>query len=316
MRSLKDYMMLVLKGMGMGAADVVPGVSGGTIAFITGIYEELLSSIKSISPRNLGLLFRPGGMRLFAEAINLRFLLCVVLGVGISFLSLAKLMQHLLAHHPVLIWAFFFGLILASAWYVAKGIPRWGWLSALSCTLGAGLGYIITSTTPAQTPNELWFIFISGAIAIVAMILPGISGSFILLLLGKYHHMMTAIAELQLTTLAVFATGATLGLVAFSHALSWLLSHHRSSTVALLTGFMLGSLNKVWPWKIAQQTLTSTDGTVTPLIEANVLPSTYELHTQLPAQTGWAIALMLLGVALIAALEQLALSNKQPSQKK
>lgn len=316
MRSLKDYMVLVLKGMGMGAADVVPGVSGGTIAFITGIYEELINSIKSITPHNLLLLFRKGGLRLFAEAVNLRFLVCVVLGVGISFLSLAKLMKYLLANHPVLIWAFFFGLILASAWYVAKTVPRWGWLTALCCTLGAASGYLITVSTPAQTPETLWFICLSGAIAIVAMILPGISGSFILLLLGKYHFMMNAIADLQLPVIAVFAIGAAIGLIAFSHALSWLLKHHKGLTVALLTGFMLGSLNKVWPWKVVQQTITDAHGNVRPLVEANVLPSTYELHTQQPAQLGWAIALMLLGLAVIIAIERLALRNEAPVSEK
>lgn len=303
MRQPKDYITLILKGMGMGAADVVPGVSGGTIAFITGIYEELINSIKSITPRNLLLPFRKGGLRQFADAINLRFLLCVVLGIGISFLSLAKLMKYLLTNHPVLIWAFFFGLILASAWYVAKTVPRWGWSSALCCTLGAAIGYLITVSAPAQTPETLWFICLSGAIAIIAMILPGISGSFILLLLGKYHFMMNAIADLQLSVIAVFAIGAVIGLIAFSHALSWLLKHHKGLTVATLTGFMLGSLNKVWPWKITMPTIIETKLME---VESNVLPGTYELQTQLPAQTALAIALMLIGVGCIVLIERLA----------
>lgn len=313
MRQAKDYITLILKGMGMGAADVVPGVSGGTIAFITGIYEELINSIKSITPSNIALLFKRGGIRQFAEAINLRFLECVVLGIGISFLSLAKLMKYLLANHPVLIWAFFFGLILASAWYVSRSVPKWEWKTALCCTLGAVIGYLITATAPAQTPNAFWFILLSGAIAIIAMILPGISGSFILLLLGKYHFMMNAIAEVQIPVIALFATGAAIGLISFSHALSWLLKHHKELTVATLTGFMLGSLNKVWPWKIVQQSITVADGTVTPTIEANVLPHTYALNTGLPAQTGLAIALMIVGVAIIVLIERFAAKKTSPT---
>ena len=196
-----------------------------------------------------------------------------------------------------------FGLILASAWYVAKTVPRWGWSSALCCTLGAAIGYLITVSAPAQTPETLWFICLSGAIAIIAMILPGISGSFILLLLGKYHFMMNAIADLQLSVIAVFAIGAVIGLIAFSHALSWLLKHHKGLTVATLTGFMLGSLNKVWPWKITMPTIIETKLME---VESNVLPSTYELQTQLPAQTALAIALMLIGVGCIVLIERLA----------
>ena len=183
-RGIKAYGFLVLKGMGMGAADVVPGVSGGTIAFIVGIYEELINSIKSINTENLRLLFR-GQFRSFWEGINANFLLSIVLGIGISIFSLAKIITYLLVNQPILVWAFFFGLVLASTWFVAKEIKQWQVKTAISFVIGAVLAYYITVATPAETPIHPLFIFLCGAIAICAMILPGISGSFILVLLGK-----------------------------------------------------------------------------------------------------------------------------------
>lgn len=191
-RNLKDYGLLLLKGMGMGAADVVPGVSGGTIAFIVGIYEELIDSIKSINGASLKLLFT-GKIAAFWKAINANFLLAIVAGIGISIFSLAKLITWLLVTHPILVWAFFFGLVLASTWFVSKDIKQWNWKSILSFIIGAIIAYYITVATPAETPTNLFFIFLCGAIAICAMILPGISGSFILVLLGKYFYIMEAV---------------------------------------------------------------------------------------------------------------------------
>lgn len=191
-RNLKDYGLLVLKGMGMGAADVVPGVSGGTIAFIAGIYEELIDSIKSINASSLKLLFT-GKIGVFWQTINGSFLLSIVAGIGISIFSLAKLITYLLVYHPILVWAFFFGLIVASTWFVSKDIRRWNWKTVLSFIAGAVAAYYVTVATPAETPTNLFFIFLCGAIAICAMILPGISGSFILVLLGKYFYIMEAV---------------------------------------------------------------------------------------------------------------------------
>ncbi|MDR1403607.1 MAG: DUF368 domain-containing protein [Tannerellaceae bacterium] len=249
-RGLKDYGLIMLKGIGMGAADVVPGVSGGTIAFIAGIYEELLDSIKSIDGNSLKLLFT-GKASAFWKAINGNFLLTLVSGIAISIFSLAKLITYLLENQPVLVWSFFFGLVLASTLFVSKDIKKWDWKTILSFAVGGVIAYYITVATPAKTPDGLWFIFLCGAIAICAMILPGISGSFILVLLGKYYHVMEAVKNLDIVIILVFICGATIGITSFSRLLSCLLRRLHDLTIAVLAGFMLGSLNKVWPWKAA-----------------------------------------------------------------
>ena len=251
-RNVKEYGLLALKGIAMGAADVVPGVSGGTIAFITGIYTELVESIKRINGASLKLLFT-GKIAAFWKAVNANFLLTLVGGIAVSILSLARLITHLLATQPILVWALFFGLVLASTWVVSKDIGRWNMKTVTSFAVGAAVAFYITVATPAQTPDTLWFIFLCGAIAICAMILPGISGSFVLVLLGKYFYVMEAVKEMNLTVIAVFICGATLGITSFSRALSYTLRHFHDVTIALLAGFMLGSLNKVWPWKDAAE---------------------------------------------------------------
>lgn len=295
-RSAKDYVILMLKGMGMGAADVVPGVSGGTIAFIVGIYDELIDSIKSINMHSLKLLFT-GKIAAFWKAINANFLFSLILGIGISIFSLAKLITFLLVNEPVLVWAFFFGLELASTWFVSKDIKEWNWKTILGFAVGAVVAYYITVATPAETSTNLLFIFLCGAIAICAMILPGISGSFILVLLGKYFYIMEAVNTLDFVVLGVFAFGALLGITSFSRILSFALKHFRNITLAVLTGFMLGSLNKVWPWKEVVETYVDSHGEVKPLIENNILPN--ELLFE-------AIALMLVGFALVYFLEKLS----------
>lgn len=295
-RKLKDYGLLVLKGMGMGAADVVPGVSGGTIAFIVGIYDELIQSIKSIDLTALRL-FLTGR---FAEAwtrVNGYFLLSILAGIGISVFSLAKIITWLLTNHPVLVWAFFFGLVLASAWLVAKDVSRWTWKTVLGFVAGTVAAYFITVATPAETPSNLLFVFVCGAVAICAMILPGISGSFILVLLGKYFYIMDAVKSLRLLVLGVFAAGACVGITTFSRLLSFALSHVRNLTLAVLSGFMLGSLNKVWPWKETLSTYTDSHGVVKPLIERNVLPN---------ASVTEAVILMLVGFLMVYGLEKLS----------
>lgn len=281
-RSLKDYALLFLKGIGMGAADVVPGVSGGTIAFIVGIYDELIESIKSINGASLKLLFT-GKIAAFWKAINANFLLVLVSGIAVSIFSLAKLITYLLTAHPILIWAFFFGLVLASTWFVSKDIKKWNWKTILCFLIGAVVAYYITVATPAKTPNGLWFIFLSGAIAICAMILPGISGSFILVLLGKYFFVMEAVKNFDITIILVFICGAAIGITSFSRVLSFTLKNYRDVTIAVLTGFMLGSLNKVWPWKDAA--------------ESNILPHQYLWE---------GIGLMVVGFALVYVLEKMS----------
>ena len=295
-RGIKAYSLLVLKGMGMGAADVVPGVSGGTIAFIVGIYEELINSIKSINTANLRLLFK-GQIAAFWRGINANFLLSIVLGIGISVFSLAKIITYLLVNQPILVWSFFFGLVLASTWFVAKEISRWEVKTAISFVVGALLAYYITVATPAETPTHPLFIFLCGAIAICAMILPGISGSFILVLLGKYFYIMDAVKTLRISLILVFLAGAAIGITAFSRVLSYALRRFHDATIALLSGFMLGSLNKVWPWKETIETYTDSHGVVKPLVEQNIAPNTQIIE---------AVGLMVVGFVLVYALEKLS----------
>jgi putative membrane protein len=241
-RTINDYGLLLLKGIAMGAADVVPGVSGGTVAFIVGIYEELINSIKSINPTNLKLLFT-FRIAAFWKAINANFLLTLVSGIGISIFSLAKLITYLLENQPVLVWSFFFGLVLCSTYFVAKAITQWDWKTYLFFVIGTVGAYFITVATPTETPSNLFFIFLCGAIAICAMILPGISGSFVLVLLGKYFYIMNAVKTLDFLVMFVFVCGAFIGITSFSNVLSFLLRKYHNTTIATLAGFMLGSLN-------------------------------------------------------------------------
>jgi putative membrane protein len=301
-RQPKDYALVALKGLAMGAADVVPGISGGTIAFITGIYDELLDSLKAINPTSARQLFRQGPL-VFWQTINGSFLLALALGIGLSIFSLARVMRFLLAHHAVLLWAFFFGLILASAIYVARRMAAWHLSSLALGLLGAVLSFWLTLTTPADTSlHAPWFVFVSGAIAICAMILPGISGSFVLLLLGQYAFILGAISDLNLVVLMIFGAGAAIGLLAFSHLLSWILNHYRNLTIAFLTGLMLGALNKVWPWKQVIETYTDRHGAIKPLVEMNVLPGQFPGDPQL----FWVVALASVGFALIFVVEGIA----------
>lgn len=293
---MKDYALLAVKGMAMGAADVVPGVSGGTIAFIVGIYGELLDSIKSINTASLKLLFT-GKIAAFWKAIHANFLLSIVTGIAISIFSLAKLITSLLETHPVLVWSFFFGLVLASTWFVSKDIKKWNWKTILCFIAGAVIALFITIATPTETPNALWFIFLCGAIAICAMILPGISGSFILVLLGKYFYVMEAVKTLNIPVMLVFICGAAIGITGFSRVLSFALHKFHDVTIAVLAGFMLGSLNKVWPWKETVETFIDSHGIVKPLTETNILPNEYVLQ---------GFALMLGGYLLVYILEKIA----------
>ena len=299
------YIVLALKGCAMGMADVVPGVSGGTIAFISGIYEELLDSIRSVDASALRLLLR---FRLaeFWRHINGRFLLPVLLGIAVAIFSLARLMTYLLTNHPIAIWSFFFGLIVASALLVARQIGRWDWRTVLAFAVGAAAAWWITVATPAETPDDWWFVMLSGAIAICAMILPGISGAFILLLLGKYQYIMHAVGEFDIPVIAVFVIGAAAGIISFSHLLSWLLKHWHDVTVAVLMGFMVGSLNKVWPWKETVETYLDSHGVVQPLVQNNIAPGTFEQLTGQPSLLVQAILLGIVGFLVIYGIELVA----------
>lgn len=289
----------------MGMADVVPGVSGGTIAFISGIYEELIEAIRKVDLTALRLLCR-GRFRELWRHVDGAFLLPVLLGIGIAIFSLARVMTWLLANHPIEIWSFFFGLIIASALLVARQIERWNTATVTSTLIGAVVAWWITVASPAQTPETWWFILLSGAIAICAMILPGISGAFILLLLGKYQYIMTAIGEMNMPVILIFAVGAIAGIVSFSHLLSWLLKNRHDCTIAVLMGFMIGSLNKVWPWKETVATFIDSHGKTMPLVEHNILPNRFESLTGHDARLLAAIGLCLLGFVSIYAIETAA----------
>ena len=265
------YLWLYLKGIAMGSADVVPGVSGGTIAFITGIYTELLDSIKSVNINALVTLFKEGPKAAW-QAINGTFLLVLLLGILSAILTLAKLIHYLLDHHAILLWSFFFGLILASSLHMAKQITQWGGKTYLALLLGAVCAGFISIASPTSIEASYLNIFIAGSIAICAMILPGISGSFILLLMGLYAPVLAAVKGFQIDIMLIFALGAGLGLMMFSRLLSWLLHRYQDLMFSLLTGFMLGALLKVWPWKETISVRLNSKGLEVPFEQLNRLP--------------------------------------------
>lgn len=273
-RNLAGYSGLVLRGMAMGGADVIPGVSGGTIAFITGIYEELIQSIRSINAEFFKVLFNQGIAAAWKH-INGSFLLAVVSGILISIFSLARLMSWLLANHPMLVWAFFFGLIVGSAVFIIRKIKGWTWQLVVWLTGGTAIAYYITVASPAATPEAGWFIFLSGAIAFCALVLPGISGAFILVLLGKYEFMLNAVRDFQFTVIAIFAAGGIWGVIIFSNIIGWLFKNYHHATLAVLSGFMIGSLNKLWPWKKVMETRINSQGAEVPFLEKSILPGKY-----------------------------------------
>ncbi|MGM0479559.1 MAG: DUF368 domain-containing protein [Bacteroidota bacterium] len=247
-RTIIGYLMIMFRGMGMGAADVVPGVSGGTIAFITGIYEELIGSLSKINLQALRVLSKEG-IRSFWKYINGNFFVALFLGIGISVLSLAKLLVYLLDTYPVLLWSFFFGLVLSSAIFVLRSMTRWNFYAILAIIVGTAAAAIISSLQSTADGGAHWYIVVSGAIAICAMILPGISGAFILVLLGSYHTIIGGIKDLDLVIVGLFALGCLIGLLAFSRLLNYLFAHFKNLVLALLAGFLFGSLWKIWPWK-------------------------------------------------------------------
>lgn len=302
----------------MGAADVIPGVSGGTIAFITGIYDEFVGSIASVDSEAVSLLLK-GKLREFWKHINGTFLLSVIVGIGASVLALAGVMQYLLENHPIQTWAFFFGLIVASSIFILRGISDWRLKDVLFVALGIVLGVTVCTLSPTQTPDGLWFIFISGAIAICAMILPGISGSFILLILGKYEYIMGVITGLfsgdfmsNFLILAVFLSGAVVGILSFSKLLRWLLSRWHKVTLITLAGFIIGSLVKVWPWSNAEAIVTSQ---YPDLAAAGEIP--VEMVNQYMAtadmQIAGAVIFALIGFSLVTGIE---IAGKLLSKKK
>ncbi len=289
----------------MGAADTVPGVSGGTVAFITGIYEELIHSINTIDVEAFQLLIK---FRIadFWNKINGNFLAALLSGILVSLLSLARLMTYLLDKHPILLWSFFFGLILVSSPLILRTIHKWTVGSVITFIAGIAIAYFVTIVSPAETPTGYAFIFFCGAIAICAMILPGISGAFILLLLGKYEFMINALIEFNIPVIVVFILGCILGLLGFSRFLNWILTHYRFPTLALLAGFMIGSLNKVWPWKEVISYRLNHAGDQIPAFDKSILPWDYFNITGQDPHVFKAILCAALGVFLVVAIEKAA----------
>ncbi len=290
----------------MGAADVVPGVSGGTIAFISGIYEELLETISHFNFKLIKTLREQGIKSAWIQA-NGNFLLALFIGIGISVVSLAKFITWLLENEPILLWSFFFGLVLSSVWYIGKQIQKWSFPIFLLTLLGLTFGYAITIVPSASSDNVgLSFLFFSGVVASCAMILPGISGSYILLLMGVYSVVINAITEKEYVVIAVVGIGVILGLLSFSRVLKWLFTKFKSQMLAVLTGIMLGSINKIWPWKQTITTYIDRYGEEKPLLESSILPSSYNGDSQLL----WAVLLAVVGFGLILLLERGAIQKK------
>ena len=303
--SLAAPLLLFLKGMAMGAADVVPGVSGGTIAFITGIYEELIESLRSFSTGALKQLIK-GDIRGFWKKINGTFLVILFSGILLSVFSIARLMEYLLMHYTIMVWSFFCGLVVVSGFVVLKRIANWNIRVVISLITGIITMVAITMVTPAETTEAYWFIFLSGAIAICAMILPGISGAFILLILGKYQFILQAISSFDIKVLMVFGVGVVTGLLSFANILSWLLRRYYDIAVALLAGFIIGSLNKLWPWKETVSTILNSHGDTIPVVERNILPDSYLQLTGNDPLLLSALLLFLAGGMLVFAIDRLA----------
>ena len=280
MKRLNKYLLTSVKGACMGAADVIPGVSGGTIAFIMGIYDEFVNSIARVDAEAVKMIFK-GQFRDFWKHINGNFLLSLFIGIGVSVITLAGIMQTLLSEYPIQTWGFFFGLIVASSIFILKGISDWNLREGIMLGLGVVLGVVVCTLSPTNTPEDLWFIFLSGALAICAMILPGISGSFILLILGKYQYIMGCISNMSagvdfgknLLILGVFLTGAVVGILGFSKLLRWLLARWNKETLIVLTGFIIGSLVKVWPWSNTEAIIKAQNPELAQTFAETSLPS-------------------------------------------
>lgn len=321
-RNFFNYFIITLKGIAMGAADVVPGVSGGTIAFISGIYEELIESIDNI---NLSFFktWKSEGFKSAWKSINGTFLLALFSGIAISILSLAKLIKYLLHNEPVLLWSFFFGLVLASILYIGKQIKNWSPLVIAIIIIISVISYFITKAEPFASPESPYYLLFCGFIAIIAMILPGVSGAFILLILGAYQIAIDTINNLRdglstgnmtlfkdaLFNFFLLVIGAIIGIKVFSKLLNWMFKHKKNITLAILTGFMIGSLNKIWPWKNVLSTRINSEGLEVPLLEKSILPTNFNGDNQLVL----AIVFMIIGFALILILERLGSDKKKIS---
>ncbi len=310
MNPLKKYGLNYLKGMAMGAADIVPGVSGGSIALIAGIYQELLDSINSFNWNNL-LLLKSFRIKEFYLRLNGNFLLSLVLGIMTSIFALSRVITYLMDEHPIPLWSFFSGLILVSAFLILKETKKWDFVIIVSIAIGTAFAWWVTNLPPTTTPDAPWFTFVAGAIAICAMILPGISGSFVLLILGQYERILQAVMDKDFFTLALFASGCLVGILSFSRVVAFLLRRFHAATIGLLSGFMLGSVNELWPWKLVTSWRTSSSGKEVPFLTENILPGDYLAQVGLQPQLGWAIGAFFFGIGLVLFIEWLASKLQQ-----
>ncbi|MEO9894435.1 DUF368 domain-containing protein [Aurantibacter sp.] len=299
-RNLFQYIVIALKGMGMGIAELVPGVSGGTIAFVAGIYEEFITSLNNINLKTLNL-WRSHGFKSFWLALNGNFLAALFIGMLISIFSFSKLISWLLENHPIPLWSFFFGLVLASVFFVAKAINKWNLAKVVLLILGAVVAFYITKLPPAENSDSLLFLFFSGALAICAMILPGISGSFILVLLGSYKTVLDAVDDRDFKIIIAVGLGVVFGLLSFAKVLKWMFNNYKNITLAVLSGFILGSLNKIWPWKEILETRMYGDKEKI-IAEQSISPFSYDGESQLM----YAIIAAIIGFSLIFILEKTA----------
>ena len=287
----------------MGIANVIPGVSGGTIALITGIYENLINSLKSFDIKSLNLITSIDILG-FIKHTNLYFLLAVFGGSIVSVFSIASLFKYLFTHYPILIWAFFFGLIIASIYFIGKRISKWNTATIISLAIGTLVAISLSFMTPASENDNLFFVFICGIIGISGMMLPGLSGSFILILMGNYELLMvTAVTELNIVLLSVFLLGSAFGLMSFSHILSWVFKHYKNQTLALLTGFIIGSLSIIWPWKEVAESIIIKG-------KEKIIAYNWYFPNELSTETILAILLILAGIVSVYALENFPLYRK------
>lgn len=309
MRKLQDYILLYLKGLCIGIANAVPGVSGGTIAFISGIYPELLRALNEIDRDACKLLIAFRFAALWKK-INGNFLIVVLAGICTSLFLLAGTVFSLLVNHPILIHAFFFGVIVASVALVLKEIKAWGYKPIAAFLLGTTLAYFATTLSPVTTPDSLGVVFACGVLAICTMILPGLSGAFLLVLLGKYQFMISALTDLNITVIVIFASGCVLGLLGFARLITWVLVHYQHITIAMLAGFMFGSLNKLWPWRQGLEYVTNTRGQQVAVFDKSILPWHSLSVTGKDPQLFQAILMMSLGVFIVIVLERIATQLK------
>jgi putative membrane protein len=305
MNRFKEKVLLFLKGIGMGSADIVPGVSGGSIALVTKIYEELLESINSFDLDALKLLAKFDIIG-FWKHVNAGFLLPLFLGILTSIFTFSKAITFFIENYPIPLWSFFCGLILISAIIILRDIKMWTIFAFIVFPAGIIVAYFITELPVISLPDNIWFTFMAGAIAICAMILPGISGSFLLLILGKYEYVLQAVNNREVLVLAVFALGCITGLLLFSRVISWFLKNYHGVTLSFLSGFMIGSINKIWPWKKILSYRMSSSGTQKPFLTENILPHVYLSETGQEPNFLIAILAFLIGVVLVVGLERLA----------